>query len=196
LGALWKETINIIRFSQLLRGVELWNEILQLSWWLEMVFLEEFAAPPGLLIHMVTFVGGALFWFLGFVIMLIMFRNGSFQSLHRTANRMFVIGGVLFAVGFTAGGLLYPAFRLNVLSGPLVVNLAFPYVSLSFDGVFLFIVKQWVAAVGGLALVGTVVFNSGDKRKTLISLSMCLIVLATVLIDTFIAIILTATSAL
>ena len=161
-----------------------------------MVFFEEIAAPPVLLIHVGTFVLGAVFWFFGFVIMLTMIWSGKLQSLARMANKMFLIGGLLFGIGFIAGSLLYPAFRINVLGRPLVINMAFPYMSFLFDGSLLFLVKQWVAAIGGLAFIGTIVFNSGEKRRFYIALLLCLIVLATFVIDTVIAILLTATSAL
>jgi hypothetical protein len=155
-----------------------------------MVLLEEVAAPPLLLFHVLFFVLGAVVWFTGFVMMLTAFKQKRLQALAPKANRVLFLGGLLLAAGFVAGSLLYPAMRAEVIGGALGFHATQPSFSL------LFAVKQWVAAIGALAVVGSIAFNSGSKKGSLIALILCIVVILTIVVDTILAIILTTWSAL
>lgn len=155
-----------------------------------MVLFEEVAAPPLLLIHVFFFVLGAVVWFAGFVMMLAAFKQKRLQELATKVNKVLFLGGSLLAIGFVGGSLLYPVMRLEVIGGALGFHATQPFFSL------LFTIKQWVAAVGALAVVGSIAFNSGSKKGALISLFLCIVVLITIIVDTIIAIIITAWSAL
>jgi hypothetical protein len=155
-----------------------------------MVLLEEVAAPPLLLFHVLFFVLGAVVWFTGFVMMLTAFKQKRLQALAPQANRVLFLGGLLLAAGFVAGSLLYPAMRAEVIGGALGFHATQPSFSL------LFAVKQWVAAIGALAVVGSIAFNSGSKKGSLVALILCIVVILTIVVDTILAIILTTWSAL
>ena len=155
-----------------------------------MVLLEEVAAPPLLLFHVLFFVLGAVVWFTGFVMMLTAFNQKRLQALAPKANRVLFLGGLLLAAGFVAGSLLYPAMRAEVIGGALGFHATQPSFSL------LFAVKQWVAAIGALAVVGSIAFNSGSKKGSLVALILCIVVILTIVVDTILAIILTTWSAL
>ena len=101
----------------------------------------------------IFFVLGAVVWFAGFVMMVTMFKQKRLQEYAPKVNKVLFLGGLLLALGFTAAGLLYPAFRLHVVGGALGFNVTQPYYAL------LFVIKQWVAAIGALAAVGTIAFN-------------------------------------
>ena len=155
-----------------------------------MVLLEEVAAPPLLLFHVLFFVLGAVVWFTGFVMMLTAYKQERLQALAPKVNRVLFLGGLLLAVGFVAGSLLYPTMRAEVIGGALGFHATQPFFSL------LFAIKQWVAAIGALAVVGSIALNSGSKKGTLAALFLGIVVLVTIVVDTILAIILTTWSAL
>ncbi len=155
-----------------------------------MVLFGEVAAPPLLLFHVIFFVLGAVVWFAGFVMMFTTFKQKRLQELAPKVNKVLFLGGLLLALGFVAGSLLYPAMRAEIIGGALGFHATQPFYSL------LFAIKQWVAAIGALAVVGSIAFNSGSKRCALIALLLCIVVLITIVVDTILAIILTTTSAL
>jgi len=155
-----------------------------------MVLLEEIAAPPILLLHVAFFVLGAIVWFVGTVMVFTAFKQNRLQEMAPKVNRVLFLGGLLLAVGFVAGSLLYPTMRAQVIGGSLGFHITQPFYSL------LFLIKQWVAAIGALAVVGSIAFNSGSRKNALITLFLCVIVLLTIVVDTILAIIITTSSAL
>jgi hypothetical protein len=156
-----------------------------------MVLLESVAAPPILLLHVAFFVLGTIVWFAGSLMVFTAFKENRLQEMAPKINRVLFLGGLLLAVGFVAGSLLYPAMRAQVIGGALGFHVTQPFYSL------LFLIKQWVAAIGALAVVGSITFNSGtSKRHALATLFLCILVLVTIVVDVILAVIITTASAL
>jgi hypothetical protein len=155
-----------------------------------MVLFEEFAAPSLLLLHVAFFVLGAVVWFVGFLMVFTTFKQNRLQEMAPKVNRVLFLGGLLLAAGFVAGSLLYPTMRAQVIGGALGFYATQPFYSL------LFLIKQWVAAIGALAVVGSIAFNSGSRKNALVTFLLCILVLITIVVDVILAIIITTSSAL